>query len=107
MGGSGAQVEGMRSSIFENLFAMECFSGEQRALCLKAYNKHGHLCIIVWRLFRPKFRLHCFSPSVLRLRVRNPIIKTSKASFAQSYSLVGHLTQEIVCPYLFGQSVTG
>lgn len=64
----------MSSSMIGNLVAMERFTGEQRAFCVKNYYKNGDSCTVVRRLFRVEFGLHdlnqCPSESVIRSWVR-------------------------------------
>lgn len=65
---------GIGSLVLGNLVAMERFTGEQRAFCVKAYYKNGDSCTVARRLFRSEFSLHdlnqCPSESVIRSWVK-------------------------------------
>lgn len=65
---------GICNSGLGNLVAMERFTGEQRAFCVKNYYKNADSCVIVRRSFRSHYGLHdlkqCPSESLIRAWVR-------------------------------------
>lgn len=68
------RVVGIASLVLGNLVAMERFTGQQHAFCIKAYYKNSDSCTIARRLFRSEFSLHdlnqCPSESVIRSWVK-------------------------------------